>query len=47
MKNLIELNPGFESRIQFTINFPDYSAEEYLNDDENDYEDLNGYNDIE
>ena len=30
MKNLIELNPGFESRIQFTINFPDYSAEELL-----------------
>ena len=25
----------------------DYSAEEYLNDDDNDYEDLNGYNDIE
>ena len=30
MKNLMELNPGFESRIQFTINFPDYSAEELL-----------------
>ena len=30
MKNLIELNPGFESRIQFTINFPDYSEEELL-----------------
>ena len=30
MKNLIKLNPGFESRIQFTINFPDYSEEELL-----------------
>ena len=30
MKNLLQLNPGFESRIQFTINFPDYSAEELL-----------------
>lgn len=30
MKNLIELNPGFESRIQFTIDFPDYSEEELL-----------------
>lgn len=30
MKKLIELNPGFESRIQFTINFPDYSEEELL-----------------
>lgn len=30
MNNLIQLNPGFESRIQFTINFPDYSAEELL-----------------
>ena len=30
MKNLIQLNPGFESRIQFTINFPDYSVEELL-----------------
>ncbi len=30
MKKLIELNPGFESRIQFTIKFPDYSAEELL-----------------
>ena len=30
MKNLIDLNPGFESRIQFTINFPDYSTEELL-----------------
>lgn len=25
MRNLIELNPGFESRIQFTINFSDYT----------------------
>ena len=30
MKNLIDLNPGFESRIQFTINFPDYNEEELL-----------------
>lgn len=30
MKKLIELNPGFESRIQFTINFPDYSETELL-----------------
>lgn len=30
MKKLIQLNPGFESRIQFTINFPDYSADELL-----------------
>lgn len=30
MKNLIKLNPGFESRIQFTINFPDYDANELL-----------------
>ena len=30
MKKLIQLNPGFESRIQFTINFPDYSPEELL-----------------
>lgn len=28
MKKLIELNPGFESRIQFTINFSDYNEEE-------------------
>ena len=28
MKNLIKLNPGFESRIQFTISFPDYNEEE-------------------
>ena len=30
MKNLINLNPGLESRIQFTINFPDYNEEELL-----------------
>ena len=30
MMNLIKLNPGFESRIQFTINFPDYNEEELL-----------------
>lgn len=30
MQNLIKLNPGFESRIQFTINFPDYNEEELL-----------------
>ena len=30
MKNLIELNPGFESRVQFTINFPDYNEDELL-----------------
>lgn len=30
MKELIKLNPGFESRIQFTINFPDYSANELM-----------------
>ena len=30
MKRLINLNPGFESRIQFTINFPDYNEEELL-----------------
>lgn len=30
MKNLIQLNPGFESRIQFTINFPDYNESELL-----------------
>lgn len=28
MKILIESNPGFESRIQFNINFPDYSTDE-------------------
>ena len=30
MKELIKLNPGFESRIQFTIDFPDYSANELM-----------------
>ena len=30
MKNLIDLNPGFESRIPFTIEFPDYSSDELL-----------------
>ena len=30
MKNLLNQNPGFESRIQFTIDFPDYSSEELL-----------------
>ncbi len=28
MNKLIESNPGFESRIQFNINFPDYSVDE-------------------
>lgn len=28
MKELLSTNPGFESRIQFTIDFPDYSREE-------------------
>lgn len=28
MQNLINLNPGFESRIQFSIDFPDYSEQE-------------------
>lgn len=28
MKELLKENPGFESRIQFTINFPDYTVEE-------------------
>ena len=30
MKTLIGLNPGLESRIQFTINFPDYDEYELL-----------------
>lgn len=30
MNNLIRLNPGFKSRIQFTINFPDYNEDELL-----------------
>lgn len=28
MNHMLNVNPGFESRIQFTINFPDYNAEE-------------------
>ena len=28
MRNLISQNPGFDSRIQFTIDFPDYSEDE-------------------
>ena len=28
MKKLLSANPGFESRIQFTLEFPDYSREE-------------------
>ena len=28
MSNMLNSNPGFESRIQFTLNFPDYSREE-------------------
>ena len=28
MKRMIALNPGFESRIQFTLHFPDYTREE-------------------
>lgn len=28
MEELLEMNPGFKSRIQFTIDFPDYSEEE-------------------
>ena len=28
MQNLLSANPGFESRIQFTIDFPDYTREE-------------------
>lgn len=28
MEHLLSVNPGFESRIQFIINFPDYTAEE-------------------
>ena len=31
MKHMLETNPGFESRIQFTIDFPDYSAETLYN----------------
>lgn len=28
MQHLLSVNPGFESRIQFTLNFPDYSRDE-------------------
>ena len=28
MERMLNVNPGFESRIQFVINFPDYTAEE-------------------
>ena len=28
MKKMLSMNPGFESRIQFTLDFPDYSREE-------------------
>ena len=28
MKNMLSTNPGFESRIQFTLEFPDYTREE-------------------
>lgn len=28
MKTLLSVNPGFESRIQFTLDFPDYTREE-------------------
>ena len=28
MKNMLSSNPGFESRIQFTLEFPDYTREE-------------------
>ncbi len=31
MQDMLETNPGFESRIQFSINFPDYSAEALYN----------------
>ena len=27
MEHMLKVNPGFESRIQFTIDFPDYSSE--------------------
>lgn len=30
MENLLNLNPGFESRIQFTIDFQDYNEDELL-----------------
>ena len=28
MKNMLSMNPGFQSRIQFTLEFPDYTREE-------------------
>lgn len=28
MQNMLSVNPGFESRIQFTLDFPDYTREE-------------------
>lgn len=28
MQNMIQMNPGFESRIQFTLEFPDYTRDE-------------------
>ena len=31
MQHMLKVNPGFESRIQFSINFPDYSAEALYN----------------
>ncbi len=31
MQHMLKVNPGFESRIQFTIDFPDYSAEALYN----------------
>ena len=31
MEELIKRNPGFESRIQFYLNFPDYNEEELYN----------------
>ena len=31
MQHMLEVNPGFESRIQFSIDFPDYSAEALYN----------------
>lgn len=30
MENLLETNPGFKSRVQFIIDFPDYSYEELI-----------------
>jgi len=28
MQHMLDANPGFESRIQFALDFPDYSREE-------------------